>query len=119
MRVLTLVHRWLGVGLCLFFAMWFATGIVMHFVPYPVLTEAERVSGLAPLHVAGLRHGPGAAVAASGMHDVARLCLLNRPDGPVYVVHGASGTRALHADDLSPAGVRSEELAVAIAIAHA
>src|SRR5262249_55670182 len=32
---------------------------------------------------------------------------------------GASGTRALHADDLSRAGVRSEDLAVAIATAHA
>ena len=29
---------------CLLFAMWFATGIVMHFVPYPTLTEAERVA---------------------------------------------------------------------------
>ncbi|MEA2948066.1 MAG: hypothetical protein QOI40_3396, partial [Alphaproteobacteria bacterium] len=33
MYLLTLVHRWLGVSCCLVFAMWFASGIVMHFVP--------------------------------------------------------------------------------------
>ena len=37
MRALILLHRWLGVVFCLLFAMWFATGIVMHFVPFPVL----------------------------------------------------------------------------------
>ena len=43
MRLLTLLHRWLGVVFCLLFAMWFATGIVMHFVAFPALTEAERI----------------------------------------------------------------------------
>src|SRR5436190_984531 len=46
MRALILVHRWLGVVFCLVFAMWFATGIVMHFVSFPALTEAERIGGL-------------------------------------------------------------------------
>ena len=40
-RALILLHRWLGVTFCLFFAMWFATGIVMHFMPFPALTEAD------------------------------------------------------------------------------
>jgi len=48
------------------FAMWFASGIVMHFVPYPALTEAERLGGLAPPDLWGLAHGPAEAVAASG-----------------------------------------------------
>jgi hypothetical protein len=56
MRVLTLVHRWLGILFCLLFAMWFASGIVMHFVPFPALTEAERIEGLAVVEgLAGLR----------------------------------------------------------------
>jgi hypothetical protein len=29
--------------------MWFSTGIVMHFVPFPALTEAERIDGLTPI----------------------------------------------------------------------
>jgi hypothetical protein len=35
MRLLATLHRWWGVAFCLLFAMWFASGIVMHFVPYP------------------------------------------------------------------------------------
>ena len=46
MRALVVVHRWLGVAFCLLFAMWFVSGIVMHFVAFPALTEAERVAGL-------------------------------------------------------------------------
>jgi hypothetical protein len=34
-RLLVTLHRWWGVAFCLLFAMWFASGIVMHFVPYP------------------------------------------------------------------------------------
>ena len=41
MRALTLLHRWLAVPLAPLFAMWFASGVVMHFVPYPALSEAE------------------------------------------------------------------------------
>ena len=47
MRALVLIHRWLGVAFCLLFAMWFASGMVMHFVPFPSLEENERVAGLA------------------------------------------------------------------------
>jgi hypothetical protein len=119
MRALVLVHRWLGVVFCLFFAMWFATGSVMHFVPFPELSEAERMAGLAPIEAADIRHGPAAAVKASGIDDVTRVRLQARADGLVYVIDGASGPRAVHAGDLSPAAVRSENLALAIALAHA
>jgi hypothetical protein len=39
MRLLTWLHRWWGILFCLLFAMWFASGIVMHFVPFPVRSE--------------------------------------------------------------------------------
>ena len=39
MRPLTIIHRWWGVAFCLLFAMWFASGIVMHFVPFPARSE--------------------------------------------------------------------------------
>ena len=35
MRFLATLHRWWGVAFCLLFAMWFASGAVMHFVPFP------------------------------------------------------------------------------------
>ena len=41
-RWLYLLHRWFGVVMCLAFALWFASGIVMMYVEYPELTEEER-----------------------------------------------------------------------------
>ena len=40
MRALATLHRWWGVAFCLLFAMWFASGVVMHFVPFPERREA-------------------------------------------------------------------------------
>lgn len=119
MRSLILLHRWLGVVFCLFFAMWFATGIVMHFVPFPALTEAERIDGLAALDPRQINRGPADAVVASTIKDAQRVRLLQRSDGAVYLVTGLSGVQSLHAADLSSATVRSGELALAIAVDHA
>jgi hypothetical protein len=44
MRILATLHRWWGVAFCLLFAMWFASGIVMHFAPFP----ARSAAGTAP-----------------------------------------------------------------------
>ncbi|MGH6641918.1 MAG: PepSY domain-containing protein [Bradyrhizobium sp.] len=117
MRVLTLVHRWLGILFCLLFAMWFASGIVMHFVPFPALTEAERIAGLALIEGSpGLR---SPAEAAGMVEGAARVRLLQRVDRPVYLVSSGFGIKALGADDLSDAAVRSKNLALAIATDHA
>jgi hypothetical protein len=99
--------------------MWFATGIVMHFVPFPALTEAERFGGLAPIDVRAIRHGPAEAVAASALKDAERVRLLQRGDAPIYLVTGPLGLKALSATDLSSAAVTSEQLALAIALDHA
>lgn len=40
MHTLATLHRWWGIAFCVLFAMWFASGIVMHFVPYPARTES-------------------------------------------------------------------------------
>jgi uncharacterized iron-regulated membrane protein len=48
-RYLYLLHRWLGITLCLFMAMWFFSGVVMMYVGYPKLTPAERLAAAAPL----------------------------------------------------------------------
>jgi len=45
MGLLAALHRWWGVAFCLLFAMWFASGIVMHFVPFPARSEIGRVGG--------------------------------------------------------------------------
>jgi PepSY-associated TM region len=119
MHLLTLLHRWLGVLFCLLFAMWFATGIVMHFVPFPALTEVERIGGLAPVEPSKVLRSPAEALQAGAIPGATRLRLFERVDGPVYVAAGVSGLAALRADDLSSAKVLSEQLALAIAGDHA
>jgi hypothetical protein len=116
---LIVVHRWFGVAFCLLFAMWFWSGVVMHFVPFPALTEAERVAGLPLLDLPAVPYGPAEAVAASGNSDVTRIRLLQRADGPIYLVAGSSGIAALHAHNLSNAAVSSKQVALAIAQGYA
>src|SRR5947209_11898787 len=102
---IVLAHRWLGIAFCLLFAMWFATGIVMHFVPFPSLTEAERFAGLEPVEVGETITAVADAVAASGIADATRVRLTRRSNGPVYVVSGPSRLRAVRASDGRDASV--------------
>ncbi|MCK1383159.1 PepSY domain-containing protein [Bradyrhizobium sp. 21] len=119
MRAIVLLHRWLGIAFCLLFAMWFATGIVMHFVPFPSLTEAERFAGLSPVDPAQVRITAADAVTASGISDATRVRLIQRSDGPVYVVSGRSRAGAVRASDGAGASVGSLYVALAIARDHA
>jgi uncharacterized iron-regulated membrane protein len=48
-RALFLFHRWAGIVLCLFFALWFLSGPFMMYVEFPQLTAAERRAGEAAL----------------------------------------------------------------------
>lgn len=66
-RWLFLVHRWLGVLLCAFFAMWFISGVVMMYVGYPKLTPAERLEHLPDLHGAPVVLEPAQALTAAGL----------------------------------------------------
>jgi len=119
MGAIVLSHRWLGIAFCLLFAMWFTTGIVMHFVPFPSLTEAERFAGLAPVDRAEAKIAVADAVAASGIADATRARLIQRSDGPVYIVSGPSRVRAVRASDGGDASVTSTDVAAAIARGHA
>ncbi len=119
MGAIVLLHRWLGIAFCLLFAMWFASGIVMHFVPFPSLTEAERFAGLVRVDRTQVRIAVVDAVAASGITDATRVRLVQRSDGPVYVVSGPSRARAVRASDRADASVTSPDVALAIARDHA
>jgi hypothetical protein len=128
-RALILVHQWLGILFCLLFAMWFASGVVMHFVRFPSLTEVERVEGLAVIDLNSVKRSVVEAVFSSEITDVTRVRLLQRSDGPIYLVSGESvvlgnvpglaRATALHASDLSSAALESNHLALAIAVDHA
>jgi hypothetical protein len=50
-KTLLFLHKWLGVALALLFLMWFVSGIVLYYVPFPNLTQAERLTALPPLQL--------------------------------------------------------------------
>lgn len=75
-RQLYLWHRWLGIVIGLLVLLWFGSGIVMMYVPYPELTEQERMGWLAPLDPGHVRIQAGTAweaTALPGMPDAVRL----------------------------------------------
>ncbi len=48
-KTLVFLHKWLGVVLALLFLFWFVSGVVLYFVPFPGLTQTERLAGLTTL----------------------------------------------------------------------
>ena len=48
-RTLLIIHRYLGVAVGALMVMWFVSGIVMMYVGFPRVTEAERVRTLPPI----------------------------------------------------------------------
>ncbi|KQM80066.1 PepSY domain-containing protein [Xylophilus sp. Leaf220] len=88
---LVFLHKWLGVALALLFLVWFLSGVVLYFVPFPALTQTERLAGLPALQLpAGCCLAPDAAASRAGLRwTEARLGLLG--DRPVWRVR-TSGT---------------------------
>ena len=96
-RWLFLVHRWLGVLLCAFFAMWFISGVVMMYVGYPKLTSAERLAHLPALRATPVVLEPAQALAAAGLQGPLqdlRLAVASGAGRPVYL---ATPEHAAHA----------------------
>ena len=119
MRTLVLIHRWLSVAFCLLFAMWFASGMVMHFVPFPALEETERVTGLATVGPQAMAISPGDALKALDAHTVRRLRLNAVGTTLVYVALRNDNTlAALDASSGKPLVV-TQALALASARVHA
>jgi hypothetical protein len=103
-RWLYLVHRWLGVALCALMAAWFLSGIVMLYVGYPKLTDAERLQGLPPLLAQGCCVPLVQALAAAGLPSAgpaapgASWRLTSVAGVPTYVfVEGRKPPRAVDA----------------------
>lgn len=81
----------------MFFAMWFATGIVMLFEPFPALSAADRFACLAPIELGTSRVTLPARVSrpADGISQL-RLTSLN--GRPTFHVHHADGVDSYTAD---------------------
>ncbi len=89
------LHRWLGVVLCLLFALWFASGAVLLFVPFPSLDGVEAKTRAEPVPLSEVVKSPRSAlVAIPGASTLRLVGVLGRP---VYVVGSANGDQAVSA----------------------
>lgn len=88
-------HRWLGIATCLVFALWFASGAVLLFKPFPSLSHPEQLRLERPIDVSSVRVAPRQALAAAGGGDGLRL--VQRGSTPAYMVGTAQGLVAVDA----------------------
>src|SRR6188474_814220 len=84
-RSAILVHRWLGVALCLVFMLWFSSGIGMMYWDFPEVTAADRLERAPALKPAAIQLSPREAFSALGTPAAPVRVRLNSFDGrPVY-----------------------------------
>lgn len=117
-RWLYLTHRWLGIGLCLFLAMWFFSGVVMMYVGYPKLTEQERLSHLPSIAPDALL-SPAQAFARAGEAGPLRELALtaSRAGRPTYQAWFEEGRR-VQVDALDGSVPARADAAVALSSAR-
>jgi hypothetical protein len=120
-RWLYIGHRWSGIALCLLFAIWFVSGVVMMYVPFPSFRAPERIAAAVPIDWTRVRVGPQAALATLRLDAFpAEMRLESGAGSPVYRFVTDAGRRAVSGETgrevapVSAAGAR----AIATAFAH-
>ena len=93
-RALILIHRYLGIGLGVLMALWCLSGIVMMYVPYPMILDSERVAALPPIKWAGCCKLDGADAPAAA-ERIASFQLEVLGDVPVLRLSFAAGESRL------------------------
>lgn len=118
-RTLYLTHRWLGIALCLFMAMWFFSGVVMMYVGYPKLTPAERLASLPALDATRCCADLPALIGAAGRSERPDAVRLTSVAGVprVLLSYGRSGVVAV--DAFSARRIEAVSTADALAAAQA
>ncbi|MFJ2989200.1 PepSY domain-containing protein [Collimonas sp. NPDC087041] len=121
-RYLYLLHRWLGVSLCLFMALWFFSGVVMMYVGYPKLTVAQRLAHLPDLGNPAVVPLALAARAVPPEANVSSITLTSVAGKPQYQFGTLSATRQrgiVAVDALSGAKLQRVSADDALRAAHA
>lgn len=100
-RWLYIGHRWIGIVTCLFFTMWFVSGLVMMYVAFPGLSDQERLAALPEIAWSKVALSPDRAMAVAGATRYPKDLRLNMlDDEPVYRLTGWDGKRqAISATD--------------------
>jgi hypothetical protein len=117
-RALIVVHRWLGVALCLAFLVWFLSGIGMMYFTMPEVSEADRLARAPALDPSAIHVSPVQATRELGA-EIDRLRLTSFNGRPAYRTASTrtGGDRVLYADTGEPQGPISRDMADAVAAA--
>jgi PepSY-associated TM region len=108
-RSLIFVHRWLGVVLCVFFLLWFPSGIGMMYFPMPSVTQAHRLERLPVLRASTVMVSPAEAAEKLGV-DADDLRLSSYDGRPAYRAGQGGGGPVLYADTGQEQGEVSREM---------
>jgi PepSY-associated transmembrane protein len=118
LRSLLVLHRWLGVALCLFFLLWFPSGIGMMYWDFPSVTAADLVERSSALNPASIRLSPADAYARAGARQPPAQVRLSTVDGrPVYRFRSGRAETVVYADNGEPSHEASVDQMLRIAAA--
>jgi len=117
-RTAIVLHRWLGVALCLLFLLWFMSGIGMMYWDFPSVTAADRLERSPRLRASAVAIDPAQAFAALGGSKPASAIRLDSFDGrPVYRFRIGRDDSLVYADTGEPQRMVSREMVDRIASA--
>lgn len=112
LRWLYLTHRWLGIFTCLLCAVWFISGLVMVYVPYPGLSDRDRMIYSEPLSLERVAITPGEALGLAGVKTFPTQIKLAMLRGqPVYRMVDGKARIAVSAVDGRPVAATTPEQA--------
>jgi hypothetical protein len=93
------IHRWMGVGCCVVFVMWFASGIVLMYCDYPLVHAEDRLARAAILDVSRIQLSPEQAFAKLEASEAPERVWIAMLDGrPVYRFGFGSDQVIVYAD---------------------
>ncbi|MFT5133300.1 MAG: putative iron-regulated membrane protein [Gammaproteobacteria bacterium] len=97
--------------MCFFMAAWFASGVVLIYVPFPSLSSAERLDRAGDVDTSDLKLSPADAIRSHGGKQVIeRIRLVARAGRPLYLVQDrGQKVSAIWGDDGSQAVLDLEE----------
>jgi hypothetical protein len=90
MKLLIFLHRWLGIPTCLFFLIWFSSGIVMMYAEMPALSEQQRFSAL-PVLDSRAQLSAAAAIDLAELPGYSYMKLTSLFGRPVWRIRGQEG----------------------------
>ena len=109
MHLLVVIHRWIGIVACLFFVIWFVSGLVLMYVHFPAMSPEEKLATLPPIPWEQVQTSPQEALESAGFVEFPKEFWLEMSgaepvyrfrgwDGSDHAVSAASGQKISHVD---------------------